>query len=185
MGTISTFKVSARGAGNRGRQPYMVQTTIDFGHADLDALTAGDIVEAIEVPANTMVLTAGAEMIESVQTGADGNTVNLGFTGSGTAVGGTAVTGYISAQDIDDNASELSSGIGYLTPAATAGDPVIVTTAADTIDLELQATSTAPNTGQMRIFAILVDVDDLSQGNQSTVHFAAGGADEVDRDMLA
>ena len=162
MATISTFKVSARGVGNRGRQPYMVQTTIDFGHADLDALSAGDIVEAIEVPANTMVLTAGAEMIESVQSAADGNTVNLGFTAGGTQLGGTDVTGYVSAIDIDDNASNLSSGVGYLTPAAT-----------------------APNTGQVRIFAILVDVDDLSQGNQSTVHFAAGGADEVDRDTLA
>ena len=183
MATISTFKVDARGMGNPGRKPYMVQTTIDFGHADLDALSAGDIVEAISVPANTMVLTAGAEMIESVQSGADGNTVNLGFTASGTAIGGTAVTGYVSAVDIDDDASNLSSGVGYLTPAATAGDPVIVTTAADTIDLELQATSTAPNTGQIRIFAILLDIDAI--GNQSTVHFAADGANEVTRDYLA
>ena len=170
MATISTFKVDARGMGNPGRKPYMVQTTIDFGHADLDALSAGDIVEAISVPANTMVLTAGAEMIESVQSGADGNTVNLGFTASGTAIGGTAVTGYVSA-------------VGQIPPAATAGDPVIVTTAADTIDLELQATSTAPNTGQIRIFAILMDIDAI--GNQSTVHFAADGANEVTRDYLA
>ena len=122
-------------------------------------------------------------MIESVQSAADGNTVNLGFTAGGTAIGGTAVTGYVSAVDIDDDASNLSSGLGYLTPAATAGDPVIVTTAADTIDLELQATSTAPNTGQVRIFAILMDID--AMGNQSTVHFAADGANEVDRDLLA
>ena len=80
MATISTFKVDARGVGNPSRKPYMVQTTIDFGHADLDALSAGDIVEAITIPTNTMVLTAGAEMIESVQSGADGNTVNLGIT---------------------------------------------------------------------------------------------------------
>ena len=43
-------------------------------------------------------------MIESVQSGVDGNTANLGFTASGTAIGGTAVTGYVSAVDIDDDA---------------------------------------------------------------------------------
>jgi hypothetical protein len=174
MATISTFKVDARGVGNPSRKPYMVQTTIDFGHADLDALSAGDIVEAITVPANTMVLTAGAEMIESVQSAADGNTVNLGI---------TDVDQYVAAVDIDDDASNLSSGLGYLTPSAEAGVPFFVGSSADTIDLELQATSTAPNTGQIRIFAILMDID--AMGNQSTVHFAADGANEVDRDLLA
>ena len=174
MATISTFKVDARGVGNPSRKPYMVQTTIDFGHADLDALSAGDIVEAITVPANTMVLTAGAEMIESVQSGADGNTVNLGI---------TDVDQYVAAVDIDDDASNLSSGLGYLTPSAEAGVPFFVGSSADTIDLELQATSTAPNTGQIRIFAILMDID--AMGNQSTVHFAADGANEATRDYLA
>ena len=174
MATISTFKVDARGVGNPSRKPYMVQTTIDFGHADLDALSAGDIVEAITIPANTMVLTAGAEMIESVQSGADGNTVNLGI---------TDVDQYIAGADIDDDSAILSSGVGYLTPAAEAGVPFFVGATSDTLDLELQATSTAPNTGQIRIFAILMDID--AMGNQSTVHFAADGANEVDRDLLA
>ena len=174
MATISTFKVDARGVGNPSRKPYMVQTTIDFGHADLDALSAGDIVEAITIPTNTMVLTAGAEMIESVQSAADGNTVNLGL---------TDVDQYIAGADIDDDSAILSSGVGYLTPAAEAGVPFFVGSSADTIDLELQATSTAPNTGQIRIFAILMDID--AMGNQSTVHFAADGANEVDRDLLA
>jgi hypothetical protein len=174
MATISTFKVDARGVGNPSRKPYMVQTTIDFGHADLDALSAGDIVEAITIPTNTMVLTAGAEMIESVQSGADGNTVNLGI---------TDVDQYIAGADIDDDSAILSSGVGYLTPAAEAGVPFFVGATSDTLDLELQATSTAPNTGQIRIFAILMDID--AMGNQSTVHFAADGANEVDRDLLA
>jgi hypothetical protein len=121
-----------------------------------------------------MVLTAGAEMIESVQSGADGNTVNLGI---------TDVDQYIAGADIDDDSAILSSGVGYLTPAAEAGVPFFVGATADTLDLELQATSTAPNTGQIRIFAILMDID--AMGNQSTVHFAADGADEVDRDLLA
>ena len=174
MATISSLKTSVRGASARGRQPYMVETTLDFSNSAINSLSAGDIVEAISVPANTMVLTAGAEMIAAVQTAADGNTVNLGFTGSGDQIGGTDVTGYISAVDIDDNASNLSSGIGYLTPAATAANPVICT-AEDTIDLELQATSTAPTEGKIRIFAVLMNIDGLGEL----------GANEVDRDTLA
>jgi len=175
MATISSLKTTARGSGARGRQPYMVETTLDFSNSAISGMSAGDIVEAITVPANTMVLTAGAEMTAAVQTAADGNTVNLGFTAGGTQVGGTDVTGYVSAVDIDDNATNLSSGIGYLTPAATAGDPVIVTTGEDTIDLELQATTTAPTEGKIRIFAWLMDVDSVG----------TLGPDEVDRDTLA
>ena len=174
MPTVSSLKTTARGSGARGRQPYMVETTLDFSNSAINSLSAGDIVEAISVPANTMVLTAGAEMIAAVQTAADGNTVNLGFTAGGDQIGGTDVTGYVSAVDIDDNASNLSSGIGYLTPAATAANPVICT-AEDTIDLELQATTTAPTEGKIRIFAVLMDIDGLG----------TLGANEVDRDTLA
>ena len=110
-------------------------------------------------------------MIESVQSAADGNTVNLGV---------TDVDQYVAGADIDDDSAILSSGIGYLTPAAEAGVPTFIGATADTLDLELQATSTAPNTGQIRIFAILMDVDDL--GDQSTVHFAAKGAAEIGGD---
>ena len=174
MALVTSLKTSVRGVGARGRQPYMVETTLDFSNSAINSLSAGDIVKAISVPANTMVMTAGAEMIEAVQTGADGNTVNLGFTGSGSQIGGTDVSGYVSNVDIDDNATNLSSGIGYLTPASTAANPVICT-AEDTIDLELQATSTAPTAGKIRIFAVLMNIDSLGEL----------GADEVDRDTLA
>ena len=175
MATVSTFKVDARGSGGPKKLPYMVQTTIDFGHADLDALSAGDIVEAITIPTDTCILFAGAEMIESVQSAADGNTVNLGITG-------TDVDAYVAAIDIDDDASNLSSGVGYLTAAATAANPIILGSA-DTIDLELQATSTAPTEGKIRIFAVLLDVDGM--GIESTGGVAALAAAEADRDLLA
>ena len=151
----------------------MVQTTLDFSHADIDALSAGDIVQAITIPADTCVLYAGAEMIESVQSGADGNTVNLGI---------TDVDQYVAAVDIDDDASNLSSGLGYLTPSAEAGVPFFLGSA-DTLDLELQATSTAPNAGKIRIFAMLMDISPI--GDETVNAFAADGAVDVDRDLLA
>ena len=173
MATVSSLVVSARGVGNPSRKPYMVQTTLDFSNSAINSLSAGDIVQAITIPADTCVMYAGAEMIASVQSGADGNTVNLGI---------ADVDQYVAGIDIDDDASNLSSGVGYLTPASTASVPVFLG-AADTLDLELQATSTAPTEGKIRIFAMLMDVSPL--GNENTVHFAADGADEVDRDLLA
>ena len=173
MATVSSLVVSARGVGNPSRKPYFVQTTLDFSNSAISALSAGDIVQAITIPADTCVMYAGAEMIASVQSGADGNTVNLGL---------SDVDQYIAGADIDDDSAILSSGIGYLTPASTASVPVLLG-AADTLDLELQATSTAPTEGKIRIFAMLMDVSPI--GNENTVHFAADGADEVDRDLLA
>ena len=173
MATVSSLVVSARGVGNPSRSPYMVQPTLDFSHADIDALSAGDIVQAITIPAYTCVLYAGAEMIESVQSGADGNTVNLGI---------TDVDQYVAAVDIDDDASNLSSGLGYLTASAEAGVPFFLGSA-DTLDLELQATSTAPNAGKIRIFALLMDISPI--GDETVNAFAADGAVDVDRDLLA
>ena len=173
MATVSSLVVSARGVGNPSRKPYMVQNTLDFSNSAISGLSAGDIVQAITIPTDTCVLFAGAEMIASVQSGADGNTVNLGI---------TDVDQYIAGADIDDDSAILSSGIGYLTPASTASVPVLLG-AADTLDLELQATSTAPTEGKIRIFAVLMDMSPI--GNENTVHFAADGADEVDRDLLA
>ena len=173
MATVSSLVVSARGVGNPSRKPYFVQTTLDFSHADIDALSAGDIVQAITIPADTCVLYAGAEMIESVQSGADGNTVNLGL---------SDVDQYVAGIDIDDDASNLSSGLGYLTPASTASVPVLLGSA-DTLDLELQATSTAPTSRKIRIFAMLMDISPI--GDETVNAFAADGAVDVDRDLLA
>ena len=79
MATVSSLVVSARGVGNPSRKPYFVQTTLDFSNSAINSLSAGDIVQAITIPADTCVMYAGAEMIASVQSGADGNTVNLGI----------------------------------------------------------------------------------------------------------
>ena len=77
--------------------------------------------------------TAGAYLLwdESADSLVTGGGATIDIVKDKLKIGGTAVTGYVSAVDIDDDASNLSSGVGYLTPAATAGDPVIVTTAAE------------------------------------------------------
>lgn len=169
MATVTTLKSTARGAGARGRQPYMVQQTIDLAAAATakgSALAANDIIEAITVPAETLILTAGFEMTASVQTAADGCTANLGVTG-------VDVTRFVSAFDIDDDSADLTSGVGYAT-MADASAPIFIE-AEDTIDWELQAATTAPTEGKVRVFAVLMNMADT--GDMT--------ADEVDRDTLA
>ena len=169
MATVTTLASTARGVGARGRQPYMVQQTIDLAAAATakgSALAANDIIEAITVPAETLILTAGFEMTASVQTAADGCTANLGVTG-------VDVTRFVSAFDIDDNSADLTSGLGYAT-MADASAPIFIETE-DTIDWELQAATTAPTEGKVRVFAVLMNMADT--GDMT--------ADEVDRDTLA
>jgi hypothetical protein len=166
MATVTTLKSAVRGAGARGRQPYMVQQTIDLAAAATakgSALAANDIIEAITVPAETLILTAGFEMTASVQTAADGCTANLGVTG-------VDVTRFVSAFDIDDNSASLTSGVGYAT-MADASAPIFIETE-DTIDWELQAATTAPTEGKVRVFAVLMNMADT--GDMA--------ADEVARD---
>jgi len=62
MATVTTLSSAARGSDARGRAPYLVQNSIDFSAAVTakgTALAAADIIEAITVPANTMILDAG------------------------------------------------------------------------------------------------------------------------------
>tara|TARA_S200002703_G_scaffold37325_1_gene32561 strand:+ start:692 stop:1204 length:513 start_codon:yes stop_codon:yes gene_type:complete len=170
MATVETLVVAARGTSTTpSRSPYFVEASIDIAAAVTakgTALVADDIIQAITVPANTMILTAGFEVTTSVDAAADGNTVNLGVTG-------VDVTRFVAAFDIDDDSAALSSGVGYATQADGAA-PIIIGATADTIDLELQATTTAPTEGVIRVFAVLMDIDALG-----------GSAAEVDRDQLA
>jgi hypothetical protein len=166
-GTITALASVARGAGARGRQPYFVENEIDFAAAVAakgGALEANEIIQAITIPANTMILTAGFEVIEATDAAADGNTANLGVTGGD-------VTRFVSAFDFDDDAAPA----GTYATQADGSAPVIIGSTADTLDWELQATTTAPTTGKIRVFAVLMNIDGL--GDMA--------ANEVDRDTLA
>ena len=166
-GTISDLVVAARGTSTTpSRSPYFVEANINLASAVTakgGALEAGEIIEAITVPANTMILTAGFE-IATVEGGNSADALmSLGVTGGD-------VDRFVAGFEID--AADAPAGT-YATQADGSA-PVIVGSTADTIDLELDSITTAPSDGVLRVFAILMDIDALG-----------GGADEVDRDQLA
>jgi len=151
MATITTLS-NAVGAGTHPSRalrnmPYVVENTINLAAAVTakgSALAAADVIEALQIPAQSIVLAAGFEITGAV-TGSC--TVSLGVTGVTAAayVSAFGVTGSLAVGD-------------YATPA-TAGYP-IVTKSADTLDLLLVTETTTLSAGSIRVFAVIVDATD-------------------------
>ena len=164
MATITTLS-NAVGAGTHPSRsirpmPYVVENTISLAAAVTakgSALAATDVIEALQIPAQSIVLAAGYEITSAV-TGSC--TVSLGVTGVSAAayVAAFAVTG--------------SLAVGDYATSASAGFP-IVTKAADTLDLLLVTETTTLSAGSIRVFAVLVDAQDKT------------GPASVDREQLA
>ena len=159
MATVTTLSGGAGVGNTNARVPYVVDVRVDLAAAATakgSALAAADVIEAIDVPANTAIVAAGIEVV-TAPAGGTSFSVDLGVTGGDVDafVDGFAVTG---------------SAAGDYATCATAG-PVVVGTA-DTLDL--LAIGTTPDTsGVLRVWAMLVDVDERAV------------ADEVTRDQLA
>jgi len=164
MATITTLSNAIGGATNPSRslrnQPYMVENTINWASAVTakgSALAAADVIEALQIPAQSIVLAAGFEVI----TAATGScTVSLGVTG-------VTAAAYVSAFAVTSSATAGT----YATPA-TAGYP-IVSQSADTLDLLLVTETTTLSAGSVRVFAVLIDASDRV------------GPASVDREQLA
>lgn len=161
MATVSSVVSAARGSDARGPVPYLVENEIDFSTVAV-APNAGDVVQAISIPANTMILSAGLEV-----------TAALGVTGGTDAVvtlgTDTDADEWVTAFDAD------GASTGAYAPVAAAATAEIHGTA-NTLDLTFSATNVSSiDSGKFRVFAILMDIDAIG----------AMGPDEVDRDQLA
>ena len=152
---------AARGNQNPGRNPYMVQTTLNWATALSDkgsALAAADVVPVIAVPKGTMVMNAGIE----VTTATDGSTFTVDL-------------GMVDA-DVFVDGFDATSAAAVVAQNPAAYQPVMAV-ANDNIDVTIATLSGgAVTSGKFRVWAILMDCTDM--GNEGT-------ADEVDRDLLA
>jgi hypothetical protein len=162
MATISTLLLPAHGNSARGRAPYQIQKTIDLT-AQAISCTAGDVVECLTIPANTKIIAAGFQVVESA-------TMNTGT--NATAILGTGADDneYVAAFDIDG-----ASDGAYAPSVTVSGDVVLAT--ADTLDLTFAGDGATFTAGKIRVYAILSDVSDMGGD--------VFNADEVDRDTLA
>jgi len=159
MATITSLLKAATGNSQRGRNPYMVENTLDIVATTVDP-SSGDVVQAITIPAGTKILAAGLEVVESA-------TMNTG-TDATVTVGAADADEYVTSFDIDGAAD------GAYAPSVTVSADVVLSSA-DTLDVTFAGSGASFTAGKLRVYAIMMDVS--SQGDTS--------ANEVDRDTLA
>ena len=153
---MATYNVTGVGGTtghpSNGRTPYLVENTIDVSAVNGDAgTTSGDVLLALDIPAETLIMEAGAEVLTALTSSV---TMDIGITGG----------------DVDRYVDGDTNATGYSTLTATAR---VVVASADTLDiLTGGANSTA---GKVRVWAFLCDVSgiDESDNNTSTQHDTA------------
>ena len=162
MATVTTLAGGSVDGFTAGRMPYFKEVLIDFAAAATakgSALAAADVIEAISVPANTMIINAGLEVITVAGGESSDTTVDLGVTT-------TEPDNFVDGFDLD------AAAAGAYAQNAAAFQPLVIGTA-DTIDVLIATATTAPTSGVIRVWAVLMDID------------ARKTAAEVDRDVLA
>ena len=140
-------------------------------YLDIDALVAaggsfsdGDIFQVLEIPANTLVLNAGAEVMKAF-TGSC--TLDMDFEAGDDIIDGADITstGFCAAGSNGQTNTIVGS-------AASTYTQFVTTT--DTIDAKIAGA--APATGRLRMYATVIDL---------AGHGLDDKPDEVDRDQLA
>ena len=123
-----------------GRTPYLVENTIDVSAVNSSSGTSnGDILQALDIPAETLIMEAGIEVITALSSSA---TMDLGITGG----------------DVDRYVDGDTNATGYATLTARAR---VVVASADTLDiLTAGADSSA---GKVRVWAVLCDVSGVDE----------------------
>jgi len=140
MATQSKAIGGTTGHPSTRRKPYYVENTIDNSLFDP---AAGDVITCLNVPAESLVMAAGLEVL----TASDSSVVfDLGITGS--TAGHHDPDAFVDAYD--------ATGTGHAPMDATDAAAMLICKAADTIDiLTAGATDTA---GKVRVWAVLCDI---------------------------
>ena len=160
---VNSNSIAALPASRNGLNLRIIEGILDIDKLTSYSCTNGDIFQVVEIPANTMVLFAGAEVLKAF----DGSspTVDIDFAEGDDIVDGGDVTstGFLASG---------SNGAAMTTSGTITFTQHVTTT--DTIDVKLIASSADVTTGRLRVVACVVDTN----GAQEL-------ATEVDRDTLA
>ena len=139
---------------SNGRTPYLVENTIDISQINGDAGAAqNDVIKCIDVPAETVVLHAGLEVITACSASV---VIDIGITGS--AAGFSDPDAFVDAYD--------ATGAAYAPRDVADAAPVLTTKVADTIDALIAGA--ASSAGKIRVFAILCDVSGINETDNNT-----------------
>ena len=159
---MATYNVTGVGGTtghpSNGRTPYMVENTIDVSAVNGDSGSAqNDVLKCIDVPAETLIMAAGVEVLTACSSSV---VIDIGVTGS--TAGFSDPDAYVDAYD--------ATGAAY---SGTLGVFPLICKVADTIDALMAGA--ASSAGKIRVWAILCDLSgiDESDNNTSTQHDTA------------
>tara|TARA_R100000231_G_scaffold135316_1_gene109650 strand:+ start:2120 stop:2575 length:456 start_codon:yes stop_codon:yes gene_type:complete len=140
MATVSKVIGGTAGHPSTRRKPYWVENTIDNSLFDP---ANGDIIQAINVPAETLVIAAGLEVLTASSSSV---TMDLGITGS--TAGHNDPDCWVDGYD--------ATGTGHAPMDATDAAAMLICKTADTIDILIGgAQDTA---GKVRVWALMCDI---------------------------
>ena len=140
MATVSKVIGGTSGHPSTRRKPYWVENTIDNSLFDP---ANGDIIQAINVPAETLVIAAGLEVLTASSSSV---TMDLGITGS--TAGHNDPDCWVDGYD--------ATGTGHAPMDATDAAAMLILKTADTIDILIGgAQDTA---GKVRVWALMCDI---------------------------
>ena len=139
-----------------GKKVRVISEIVDFSEF---TITTNDVIQVIELPANSLVLYAGLDVLTADSAGNSG-TLSLG-----------------DGADVDRYVSASTATAGIETTRARAGDSSLGTTsigyayyaAADTIDL---VNATGSINAKVRVFAVVADCDGLGDTEGQNVTFS-------------
>ena len=162
MATYDMTSVDTAGVGaNVLAVPTVVGNTVRTVEAilDIDAMIAagatiadGDIFQLLEIPAESVVVAAGAEIMKSFTASC---TCNIDFAGGDDIIDGAALdaaAGTYLAKGTNGEANIVNTGAASTFAAAA----LACVGAADTIDVVIAGA--APATGRLRVYAVIADV---------------------------
>ena len=143
------------------RIAYSMEATLDIAEfiAAGGTVGAADIFQLLEVPANSVILSAGCEIL-TVFTGTS-VTVDVGLTGGDTITDG-GPTNALAYPVKGTNGAALG----------TIGTTQALVTDADTIDVKVIAGSSDCTAGKIRVYAVVIDIADKSASTVSAARDA-------------
>ena len=156
---MATYDVTGPGGVNRPgrynpgvRTPYLVENTIDVSAINGDSGTAdGDVLQCIDVPAETLIMAAGVEVLTACSSSV---VIDIGTTGS--SAGFLDPDAFVDAYD--------ATGASYAARDVADAAPMLTCKVAETIDALMAGAASAA--GKIRVWAVLCDI---------------AGVDETDR----
>ena len=158
---MATYDVTGPGGVNRPgrynpgvRTPYLVENTIDVSAINGDSGTAqNDVLQCIDVPAETLIMAAGVEVLTACSSSV---VIDIGVTGS--TAGFSDPDAFVDAYD--------ATGAAYAPRDVADAAPMLTIKTADTIDALMAGA--ASSVGKIRVWAVLCDISGVDETDRQS-----------------